>query len=179
MFVVELRERAKARGAKILGEIVGYGSSSDGYNVTAPRPDGSGAAAAMRHALRDAKLKAQDIGYVNAHGTGTGLNDPAESKAVRDVFGAAAEHTPISSVKPVFGHAVAAAGAMEVAACLAAFERNAIPATLNLDSPDDVDPEAKGLDHVIAKSRRGCPDVIMTNNYGFGGQNASLILKRV
>lgn len=177
MFVLELESRAKARGATIYAEVVGYGSSIDGYNVTAPRPDGAGAAAAMRHALRDAGLEPRDVGYVNAHGTGTGLNDPAETKAVISVFGDG--RVPISSVKPVFGHTIAAAGALEMAACLGAFAKDALPPTPNL-SPETVDPECRGLDHVFpgAKSRR-CPDVLMTNNYGFGGQNASLILRRV
>lgn len=176
MFVLELESRAKQRGAKIYGRVVGYGSSVDGWNVTAPRPDGSGAAAAMRHALRDAKLVAKDVGYVNAHGTGTGLNDPAESKAVRDVFGD--NLVPISSVKPVFGHTIAAAGAMETAACLASMAHDRLPPTPNL-TLDAVDPECQGLDHVVAGGRKGCPAILMTNNYGFGGQNASLLLERV
>jgi 3-oxoacyl-[acyl-carrier-protein] synthase II len=177
MFVLELESRAKERGATIYAEVVGYGSSTDGYNVTAPRPDGAGAAAAMRHALRDAGLGPADVGYVNAHGTGTGLNDPAEARAVISVFGEG--RVPISSVKPVFGHTIAAAGALEMAACLGAIAKNALPPTPNL-SPETVDPECHGLDHVFPDAaRRPCPEILMTNNYGFGGQNASLLLKRV
>lgn len=176
MLVLELEERAKERGAKIHGEVVGYGSSVDGYNVTAPRPDGAGALAAMKHALRDAGMSPRDVGYVNAHGTGTALNDPAEARAVRDLFGEGG--VPISSVKPVFGHAIAAAGALEAAACLAAMARDALPPTPNLDAAG-VDPECAGLDHVTGGARKGCPEVLMTNNYGFGGQNASLLLRRI
>lgn len=176
MFVLELESRAKERGAKIYGRVAGYGSSVDGYNVTAPRPDGSGAAAAMRHALKDGGFVPRDVGYVNAHGTGTGLNDPAEAKAVRTVFGDGL--VPISSVKPVFGHTIAAAGAMEAAACFAAMAKDRLPPTLNL-TLDAVDPECIGLDHVVDGGRKGCPAILMTNNYGFGGQNASLLLERV
>lgn len=179
MLVLEPLDAARARGARIFAEIVGYGSSADGYNVTAPRPDGAGAAAAMRGALRDAGLAPEAIGYVNAHGTGTGLNDPAEARAVRDVFGAHAARLPISSVKPVLGHTIAAAGAFEVAACLAAIARDRIPPTSSLTSLDAVDAECRGLDHVLQGGRAGCPDLLMTNNYGFGGQNASLILQRL
>ena len=176
VFVLEDEARARARGARIHGEIAGYGSSVDGYNVTAPRPDGAGAAAAMRHALRDARLEPRHVGYVNAHGTGTGLNDPAESRAVRDVFGEGG--VPISSVKPVFGHTIAAAGALELAACLGAIAQGRLPPTPNLDA-DSVDAECRGLDHVVGAGREAAPEVLMTNNYGFGGQNASLVLKRV
>lgn len=176
MFVLELESRAKERGAKIYGRIAGYGASVDGYNVTAPRPDGAGAAAAMRHALKDGGFAAADVGYVNAHGTGTGLNDTAEAKAVRAVFGEA--RVPISSVKPVFGHTIAAAGAMEVAACLAAMASDRLPPTPNL-TLDAVDPECVELDHIVGSGRTGCPAILMTNNYGFGGQNASLLLERV
>lgn len=179
MLVLETLEAATARGIRPLAEIVGYGSSCDGYNVTAPRPDGAGAAAAMRGALADAGLPPDAIGYVNAHGTATELNDPAEAKAVRDVFGARAARLPISSVKPVIGHTIAAAGAFEFAACLAAIAKDRIPPTSSLVAPEDVDPECAGLDHVVSGGRAGCPEHLMTNNYGFGGQNASLILKRV
>ena len=179
MVVLEPLDAARARGARIYGEIAGYGSSADGYNITAPRPDGAGAAAAMRGALRDAGLAPDRIGYVNAHGTGTELNDPAEARAVRDVFGAHAARLPISSVKPVIGHTIAAAGAFEVAACLAAIAKDRIPPTSSLHSLDAVDPECRGLDHVLQGGRDGCPDLLMTNTYGFGGQNASLILSRV
>ena len=175
--VLEDHRAASERGARMLAEIVGYGSSCDGYNLTAPRPDGAGAAAAMRAALDDAKLAPERIGWVNAHGTGTELNDPAEANAMRSVFGGHAGKVPISSVKPVTGHLVAAAGAIEVASCLAAFRADRIPHTANLD-PADVDPECRGLLH-LCTPMDGCPELVMTNNYGFGGQNASLILKRV
>ncbi len=175
-FVLEEMGAAQKRGARVLAEITGYGSSCDGYNLTAPRPDGAGAAAAMRAALRDAHLAPERIGWVNAHGTGTGLNDPAEAAAMREVFGEHAARVPISSVKPVTGHLVAAAGAIEVASCLAAFRSNRVPHTANLEAAD-VDPECGGLKHLFSPME-GCPDVVMTNNYGFGGQNASLILKR-
>jgi 3-oxoacyl-[acyl-carrier-protein] synthase II len=176
-FVLEELGAARAKGRRILAEIAGYGSSVDGYNVTAPRPDGSGAAAAMRHALRDAGVAAEAIGYVNAHGTGTELNDPAESRAVREVFGAHAARLPISSVKPVFGHTIAAAGAMEVATCLAAIALGALPPTPNLES-SAIAADCEGLDHIAGSAREGVPPLLMTNNYGFGGQNASLILAR-
>ena len=138
-----------------------------------------GEGAAMRAALADAQLAPDAVGYVNAHGTGTELNDPAEARAVRDVFGAHAAKLPISSVKPVIGHTIAAAGAFEFAACLAAIQRKRIPPTSSLHRLEDVDPECGGLDHVTAGGRAGSPEFLMTNNYGFGGQNASLILKRI
>ncbi len=176
VFVIEERGAALARGATIHGELRGYGASLDGYHVTAPRPDGAGARAAMERALEDAGVRPEEIGYVNAHGTGTELNDPAEAAAVRAVFGRKAAALPISSVKPVVGHLVAAAGAIETAVCLAAFALDRLPPTANLDAAS-VDPDCGGLGHLF-EARPGCPEIVMTNNYGFGGQNASLVLAK-
>lgn len=175
VMVLEEREHALERGARIYGELVGYGTSVDGHNATAPDPEGAGAAAAMRSALADASLDPSAIGYMNAHGTGTQLNDPAEAKAISEVFGAHAGQVAVSSVKPIIGHTIAAAGALEVLTCLAALDKSRLPPNLNLSEPA---PECTGLDLVEAGGRSAEVEYIMTNNYGFGGQNASLVIKR-
>lgn len=173
MLLLEEREHAQARGARIYGEIVGYGSSADGHNATAPDPEGAGAAAAMRRALEDADLDPGDIDYMNAHGTGTALNDPAEANAIRTIFGTDA--VAVSSVKPLIGHTIAGAGALEVLTCLAALDKGRLPPNENLSERA---PECEGIDLVESGGRAFEARIIMTNNYGFGGQNASLILKR-
>lgn len=171
--VLEEWERAKANGRRIYGEVVGYGSSLDAARVTAPHPEGRGAVLCMGRALRDAGMAASDVDYINAHGTGTKLNDAAESAAIREVFGSHARNIAVSSSKSMFGHLLGAAGAIEVAACMAAFDTGWVPPTINLDDPDpDCD-----LDHVALVAREAKVTVAMSNSFAFGGQNASLVLR--
>ena len=174
MFVVEDEARAMARGARVLARVIGWGSTQDAYRVTAPRPDGAAARAAMERALARAKLSPRAIGYINAHGTGTPLNDPAECRAIRGALGDHAEAVAVSSIKGAVGHLMAASGALELAASLLAFERDLLPGTANLRERDpDCD-----LDIIGATPRRARVDAVMSNSFGFGGQNASVILGR-
>jgi 3-oxoacyl-(acyl-carrier-protein) synthase len=171
MFVVESAARARARGARPLAAILGWGSTQDGYRVTAPRPDGAAARRAMARALARSGLPATAIGYVNAHGTGTPLNDPAECLAIRGALGA---HPAVSSIKGAVGHLMAAAGALELAASLLAFERDLLPGTANHAERDP----ACDLDIVGAQPRAARVEALMSNSFGFGGQNASVVLGR-
>jgi 3-oxoacyl-[acyl-carrier-protein] synthase II len=176
IFVLESFDNAKARGAKILGEIVGYGVSCDANHITAPCADGSGAMACMTAALVDAGLKATDVQYVNAHGTSTPVGDVAESQAIKGVFGDYAKNgLLVSSTKSVTGHLLGAAGAIEAAFCAMALRDGIVPPTINLD---DQDP-ACDLDYVANKARKTELSYAMSNSFGFGGTNASLILKAV
>ena len=172
-FVLESLEHAQARGAEILGEVAGYGSTCDAYHITAPSPDGTGAAGAMKLALQEAGLQPEDIDYINAHGTGTPLNDSAETQSVKLVFG---EHTtiPMSSTKGNTGHLLGAAGAIEGIFCVQAMRDSFIPPTINLKVPDP----ALDLDYVPNEGRRAELHYTMSNNLGFGGHNGSLILKK-
>ena len=174
MFVVESLEQAAGRGARPLARILGWGSTQDGYKATAPRPDGSAAARAMRKALQRARLQPSDIGYINAHGTGTPLNDPAEVKAIRSAMGPAAETIPVSSIKGAIGHLMAAAGAMEIAACLLPFLRGILPGTTNHRERD----RECDLDIIDSVPRSAEVHALISNSFGFGGQNASVILAR-
>ena len=171
MFVVESADRAQARGARPLARLLGWGSTQDAYRATAPRPDGASARDAMLRALARARLSPHDVGYINAHGTGTPLNDPAEARAIRAAIG---DHAPVSSIKGALGHLMAASGALELAACLVAFERDVLPGTAHLT---DLDPEIE-LDVIGPVPRRARVDIVVTNSFGFGGQNASLVLAR-
>ncbi|NHZ87767.1 beta-ketoacyl-[acyl-carrier-protein] synthase II [Massilia sp. CCM 8733] len=171
MFVIESEQRAARRGARVLARVLGYGSTQDAYRVTAPRPDGAAAQRAMELALARARLAPAGIGYINAHGTGTPLNDVAEARAIAAVFGAAA--VPVSSIKGAIGHLMAASGAIEAAACLLVFERNLLPGTANHRDPD---PQCE-VD-VIKAPRAAKVDAVLSNSFGFGGQNVSLILGR-
>lgn len=171
MFVLESEQRAASRGARVLARVLGYGSTQDAWRVTAPRPDGAAAQRAMELALVRAQLAPGAIGYINAHGTGTALNDVAEARAIAAVFGAGA--VPVSSVKGAVGHLMAASGAIEAAACLLAFERNLLPGTANHRDPD---PHC-AVD-VIKAPRAAAVDAVLSNSFGFGGQNVSLILGR-
>jgi 3-oxoacyl-[acyl-carrier-protein] synthase II len=174
MFVVEDEGRARARGARVLARILGWGSTQDAYRVTAPRPDGSAAQRAMTRALQRAGLAPTAIGYINAHGTGTPLNDPAESKAIHGAFGAHAEHAAVSSIKGAVGHLMAASGALELAASLLAFDRDLLPGTAH---HTELDPECP-LD-VIGQAPRACHvEALLSNSFGFGGQNCSVVLGR-
>ena len=174
MFVVEDEARARARGAKPLARILGWGRSQDAYRVTAPRPDGASARAAMIRAIETSGVGAGAIGYINAHGTGTPLNDPAECKAIRGALGPHADRVAVSSIKGAVGHLMAASGAIEIAASLLAFERDLLPGTAH---HHDRDPECD-LDIIGPEPRRATVTAVMSNSFGFGGQNASIVLGR-
>ncbi len=173
--ILESLEHAKARGAKIYAEVVGYGMSGDAYHMTAPAPEGEGAAQAMQVALDDAKMKAEEVDYINAHGTSTLLNDKYEAIAIKKVFGEYAEKLPVSSTKSMTGHPLGAAGGVELIACLLALEKGIIPPTMNYEYPD---PECQGLDFVPNQARKKEVKVAMSNSFGFGGHNAVLIIKK-
>jgi nodulation protein E len=170
--VLESLERAQARNAEILGEIVGFGMSSDAGDIVLPSPEG--AAAAMRACLADAKLAPEDIGYINAHGTGTAANDITETKAIHMVMGEHAKRLPVSSTKSMHGHALGAAGALELAATLIALREGFIPPTANFTAPD---PQCD-LDYVPNEARNQRVATAMSNSFAFGGQNAVLALRR-
>lgn len=174
VLLLERLEDAKARGAKIYAEITGYGHTADAFHVTAPRADGSAAAHAMKQALAEAKLNANDIAYINAHGTGTPLNDKTETKAVKLALGEDAYNTPVSSTKSMTGHMLGAAGAAEAVFCIMALQDNVLPPTINLDTPD---PECD-LDYVPKVAREAQVNHVMSNAFGFGGHNATLIMSR-
>jgi 3-oxoacyl-[acyl-carrier-protein] synthase II len=172
--ILESLEHAQKRGAKIIAEIAGYGSSADAYRVTDQHPDGRGAIVAIKEALRDAEMTPRDIQYINAHGTGTKENDSTETFAIKGVFGDHAKNVPISSIKSMMGHLIAAAGAVELITCMLAMRDGIIPPTANYGTPD---PECD-LDYVPNVSRRAPVDVAMSNSFGFGGQNDTLIVKK-
>jgi 3-oxoacyl-[acyl-carrier-protein] synthase II len=172
VFVVERTDFASARGAAGYADVLGWGATSDAYHPTTPRPDGSGAAACMTAAMRDAGVEPRDIGYVNAHGTSTKLGDAAESAAIRSAFGASSP--PVSSSKAVTGHMLGASGVIEAAACIAALRDGLLPPTHNLDDPDP----ACDLDHVRTASRATTTDHVLSNSFGFGGHNVSVVLGR-
>jgi 3-oxoacyl-[acyl-carrier-protein] synthase II len=143
--------------------------------MTAPRPDGSQAARIMSNAMKDADVGPADVGYINAHGSSTPLNDPTETRAIRTVFGEHADGVPVSSTKAYYGHALGASGAIETAISALAITNEWLPPTLNLEVPDD----ACDLDYIPCVGRRAHVDVVLTNSFGFGGINAALVLKRV
>ena len=173
-FIIEDREHALRRGAEILGELTGFGSSQDAFRVTDSHPEGRGTEAAMRKALHDARLNPDDIDYINAHGTGTPMNDKVETLAIKQAFGEPAYRIPVSSTKSMLGHATTACGAIELAVCLISLKTGVIPPTLNHETPDpDCD-----LDYVPHTAREIRCRHILTNNIGFGGQNAALIVSR-
>jgi 3-oxoacyl-[acyl-carrier-protein] synthase II len=174
VLVVEELEHARQRGAHIYAEIAGHAASSDGFHMAAPDPNGAGPVRAMRWALEDARLKPQEIDYINAHGTGTQLNDPTETRAIKSVFAEHAYNIPVSSTKSMIGHAMGAAGALEAIACTLAIENGWIPPTINLDTPD---PECD-LDYVPNQARQVEVNAALSNSFGLGGQNACLVLKR-
>ncbi|MGH9120550.1 MAG: beta-ketoacyl-[acyl-carrier-protein] synthase family protein, partial [Acidimicrobiales bacterium] len=170
--VLEERESALSRGAPILAELAGYGATSDAYHVTAPHPEGDGAVRAMNLALADAGVSADEVGYINAHGTSTLPNDRVESLAIRRVWGADAP--PVSSTKSMVGHTLGAAGALESVVCIQALASSILPPTINYDEPD---PECD-LDYIPHEAREAKIEVAMTNSFGFGGHNASLVFRR-
>ncbi len=174
MLILESLQHAQKRGAGILAEIVGYGSSADAYRVTDQHPEGRGAVVAIREALRDAGMQPEDIHYINAHGTGTKENDSTETQAIKTVFGPHARQVPISSIKSMMGHLIAAAGAVEAITCVLAIRDGILPPTANYSVPD---PECD-LDYVPNTARPARVDVAMSNSFGFGGQNDTLIVRR-
>ena len=174
ILVLEELEHAKARGAHIYGEIVGYGATCDAHHITAPLEDGSGGARAMVQAVKDAGLQAEDIDYINAHGTSTPLNDRTETAAVKLAFGEHAYHLAMSSTKSNTGHLLGASGAIEAIITLKALEENYIPPTINYAQPDaDCD-----LDIVPNEGREAVLHYAMSNSLGFGGHNASLVFAK-
>jgi 3-oxoacyl-[acyl-carrier-protein] synthase II len=174
VLVLEERERALARGARVYAELVGYGSTNDAHHMTAPRPDGTQAARAMRLALHDAAVAPADVGYVNAHGSSTPLNDPTETRALQAVFGEAAARVPVSSTKGYYGHALGASGAFEAAIAALTLTEGWLPPTLNLTTPDPACP----LDYIPRVGRTQAVDTVLSNSFGFGGINACLVLRR-
>jgi 3-oxoacyl-[acyl-carrier-protein] synthase II len=174
ILILERLEHARARGARIYAEVVGYGTSGDAYHITAPLENGEGAALAMRRALADAGLSPRDIDYINAHGTSTPLNDKSETQAIKAVFGEAAYDVPISSTKSMIGHLLGAAGAVEAIVCIRAITDGVIPPTINYEHPD---PECD-LDYVPNVARRKPVRTAMSNSFGFGGHNACVIFRR-
>jgi len=172
--VLEELEHAKRRGAMIYAELTGYGSTADAFRLTDNHPDGRGAIACMHAALADAGLNPDQVGYINAHGTSTRVNDKVETAAVKRVFGEAAYETPVSSSKSMLGHLIAAAGAVELITCVEAIRRGALPPTINYETPDpDCD-----LDYVPNAAREKRIDHALSNSFGFGGQNISLVVSR-
>ncbi|MDO8848329.1 MAG: beta-ketoacyl-ACP synthase II [Coriobacteriia bacterium] len=172
ILVLEELEHARARGAHIYAELAGYGASADAYHLTAPAPDGNGARRAMIQALDRAGMNADEVGYINAHGTSTELGDAAETGAIKAVFGADAP--PVSSTKSMTGHLLGGAGALEAVVCALALERNILPPTINYTTPDP----ACDLDYIPNEAREARIGAVMSNSFGFGGHNASLLFRR-
>ncbi|MFN8557628.1 MAG: beta-ketoacyl-ACP synthase II [Dehalococcoidia bacterium] len=175
VFVLETLARARARGARILAEVAGYAATADAYHIVAPCADGEGAARAIRWALEDAGVRPDQVDYINAHGTSTPLNDASETVAIKVALGEAAGAIPISSTKSMIGHALGAAGALETVAAVKTLETGIIHPTINHETPD---PECN-LDYVPNVARRADVRVVLKNSFGFGGQNACLVLRRV
>ena len=177
VLILEELEHAKARGAKILGEIIGYGQTCDAYDMVAPDPSGEAAAKAMEFALKDAGLKPEDIDYINTHGTSTHVGDIAESNAIAKVFGDknTNTHLKVSYTKSMHGHLLGAAGAVEAIVCLKALEEGIIPPTINLENQD---PEVANLDYVPNKAIKADLKYVLSNGFGFGGHDATIIMKK-
>jgi 3-oxoacyl-[acyl-carrier-protein] synthase II len=171
--VLEEREHALARGARIYGELIGYGATADAYHITSPSPEGEGNARAMRMALAQAGIAPTEVEYINAHGTSTQPNDREETSAIKSVFGEHAYKLLVSSTKSMTGHLLGAAGAIEAIACLLAMRDGCIPPTINHDTPDP----ALDLDYVPNKARSRTITTALSNSMGFGGHNASLIFR--
>ena len=174
MLVLEELGHARRRGAPVYAELTGYGSTADAFRVTDSHPDGRGAIACMRTALADAGLSPSEVGYVNAHGTSTKINDLVETLAIKKVFGEHARRVPVSSTKSMTGHLIAAAGAVELIACVEALRRGVLPPTINYETPD---PECD-LDYVPNVAREAQVRHALSNSFGFGGQNSSLVVSR-
>jgi 3-oxoacyl-[acyl-carrier-protein] synthase II len=175
VLILEEYGRAQARGAKIYAEVAGYGTTNDAHHMTAPRPDGSQAARAMRLALDDANVSADEIGYVNTHGSSTPLNDTTETAAIKKVLGDRAYRVPMSGTKGYYGHALGASGAIETAICALALEHEWLPPTVNLQVAD----AACDLNFLPGAGKKERVEHMLTNSFGFGGINAALVLRRV
>lgn len=173
VLLLEAWDHAVARGARIYGELAGYGTTNDAHHMTAPRPDGSQAARCMRLALQDAEADVSDVQYINAHGSSTPLNDPTETLAIRQVFGAHADAVPVSGTKGYYGHALGASGAFEAAISALAVSRGWAPPTVNLETPD----AACDLDYIRNEGRQLTPQTVLSNSFGFGGINAALVFR--
>ncbi len=173
VLVLEERSRAVARGARIYAEVVGHAFTNDAYHMTAPRPDGRQAARAMQLALADGEVAPQEVGYINAHGSSTPLNDATETTAIKQVFGDHAYRLTLSGTKGYYGHALGASGAIEAAICALALGRSWLPPTLNLEHPDP----ACDLDCLPGDGRPARPAAVVSNSFGFGGINAALVLR--
>lgn len=178
VLILEEYEHAKKRGAHIYAEVVGFGQTGDAYDVVAPCPEGEGASHSMQFALEDAGLRPEDIDYINAHGTSTGLGDVAESIAIAKVFGDKSKNSKlmVSSTKSMHGHLLGATGAVEAIACIKAINENIVPPTINLDNQDE---KAADLDYVPHKARKAEVHTALSNSFGFGGQNATIVIKEV
>lgn len=174
VLILEEWSHAVARGARIYGELAGFGTTNDAHHMTAPLPGGAQAARCIRQALDDASVAPEQVDYINAHGSATPLNDPTETTAIRTVFGARADTVPVSSTKGYYGHALGASGAFEAAISALVLQRGWIPPTLNLDNPDP----ACDLDYVPNTGRDVSTQVVLSNSFGFGGINASLVLRQ-
>ena len=178
VLILEEYEHAKARGAKIYAEIVGYAQTADAHDIVAPDPEGKGALNAMKFALRDADMKPEDIDYINPHGTSTGLGDIAESQAIAEIFGdkETNSHLLVSSTKSMHGHMLGATGAIEAIVCAKVIEEGIVPPTINLDNQDE---HVANLDYVPHKARKAEVKAALSNSFGFGGHNATLVFKAV
>lgn len=178
VLVLEEYEHAKARGAKIYAEIVGYGQTADAYDMVAPDPEGKGATMAMKLALKDANLDPKNVQYINSHGTSTGLGDIAESQAIARVFGdlETNKNLLVSSTKSMHGHMLGGTGAIESIACIKTITEGIVPPTINLDNQDE---NVANLDYVPHKAKKAEVNAALTNSFGFGGHNASLIFKKI
>ncbi|MGD0154383.1 MAG: beta-ketoacyl-ACP synthase II, partial [Thermacetogeniaceae bacterium] len=174
VMALETLEHATARGARIYGEITGYGCTADGYHITAPEPEGAEAARTIEIALQDAGISPEQVDYVNAHGTSTEMNDKIETRAIKKALGDYAYRVPISSIKSMIGHPMGAAGALEAIACTLSIGTGWVPPTINYENPD---PECD-LDYVPNKARKHPVRVAISNSFGFGGQNGVLVLQR-
>ena len=175
VLILETRDHAEARGARILAEVAGYGASADAFHVTQPDPEGAGASLAMRAALNDARANPDEVDYINAHGTSTPYNDRVETIAIKSAFGVEAKRIPVSSTKSQTGHLLGAAGAVEAMVSVLAVSRNVIPGTINLD---EADPECD-LDYVGDGPRETNVRLALSNSFGFGGQNSCLLFRKI
>jgi len=175
VIILEEYEHAKKRGAKIYCELAGYGLTADAYHMSAPMPEGEGAARCMHMAMKHAKVDPQDVDYINAHGTSTPIGDACETKAVKRAFGESAHKVAVSSTKSMTGHLLGAAGAVEMAACVMAMRDGVLPPTINLENPD---PECD-LDYVPNVAREKKVKVAISNSFGFGGHNSSVVIKAI
>ena len=175
VLILERLDQARARGARIYGELIGYGANADAFHITAPAEDASGTADCMRMALEDADLAPSDVDYLNAHGTSTPLNDASETKAIKLAFGDYAYKLAVSSTKSMTGHLMGAAGAIEAVFCLLAMRDQILPATINYETPDPI----CDLDYVPNQARPAKVDIVMSNSFGFGGHNGTLIFRRL